>query len=442
MKPLIIVESPAKARALRRIVGQTASVVATAGHVRELPRRPSDVPERYRDQAWARLGLDPDNDFRALHVPTSQGVKALATLRELTPSHHPVILATDDDREGAAIARSLVEELQLDEREVVRAPLRELTRQGWDDALAHARPLSSDRGLTEAQEARRAADRLIGYTFSPVAWKRVGPGTAVGRVQTAAAGLVNERELRRLAFTPLPITDLTVEATLAGRPMTLQAVAMDGQRLATDRDHDPETGAHLEGLRLPPEAVQALQAQLASGPTQLSGATQRTHTEVIAAPEAFNTATALMAICQATGQPPRLVAQILQRLYERGLITYPRTDSTALSASGAGRLRESASAAWGEHLSGAPDTREPGVHEAIRPAGQMLTPQEVAGLSADEQTAYAMIYDRAVASQMEPAQVSVTVTTAQLRLGNHTFDLEARDTRLTHPGHLALTELS
>lgn len=442
MKALIVVESPAKARALRQIVGTTATVVATAGHVRELPRRPADVPAAYREQAWSRLGLNPDDDFRPLQVPTTQGQRALSRLRELAPTHGQVILATDDDREGAAIAHGVVEELKLSPDQVMRAPLRELTRQGWQDALSQARPLAADAGLVQAQETRRAADRLLGYTFSPVAWKRVGPGTAVGRVQTAAAGLVIRRELSRLGFTPLPLTEVEVDATLAGRPIRLHAVAINGQPLAGPADHDPETGAHLRGVRLDAGRAAQIRERLAQpnlGGATLSSATQRSVTVEIAPPGAFDTAGALQAICQATGLPPRLAAGVLQRLYERGLITYPRTDSTTMSARGAAALRQAAGHAWGEHLTDAPAQTEPGVHEAIRPAGGMAQPGQVSGLDEHEASAYALIYERALASQMESATVQVTTTTARLQLDGDTFDLEGREERVIQAGHRSLT---
>src|SRR5215475_7411290 len=250
VKRLVIVESPAKAKTISSYLGPGYVVEASFGHVRDLPRNAADVPAKYKGESWARLGVDVDNGFNALYVVSSDRKQQIAKLVKLAKEVDEVFLATDEDREGEAIAWHLLETIKP-KVPVKRMVFHEITRPAIQDAVANPREI--DRALVDAQEARRILDRLYGYEVSPVLWKKVGPRTSAGRVQSVATRIVVEREKQRMAFRAATYWDITATlATMAGAPSTsaeagegeprtfaANLVALDGDRVASGRDFEP-----------------------------------------------------------------------------------------------------------------------------------------------------------------------------------------------------------
>src|SRR5262245_49726158 len=241
---LVIVESPAKAKTISAYLGPGYIVEASLGHVRDLPRNAADVPARYKKEPWARLGVDVDNDFQALYVVSPDRRAQIAKLTKLAKEVDEVFLATDEDREGEAIAWHLLETIKP-KVPVKRMVFHEITRHAIQDAVANPRDI--DRALVDAQEARRILDRLYGYEVSPVLWKKVMPRLSAGRVQSVATRIVVERERERMRFRSAEYWDIRALLAVNGGaegPRTFNAtlVALDGDRIATGKDFDPLTG--------------------------------------------------------------------------------------------------------------------------------------------------------------------------------------------------------
>jgi len=408
-KKLIIVESPAKARTISGYLGGDYVVESSIGHVRDLPRNAGDVPSAYKGEPWARLGVDTENDFKALYVVPKEKKAQITKLRKLLKDADELYLATDEDREGEAIAWHLIEVLNP------RVPVRrmvfhEITPEAIRQAVS--RPREVDRRLVDAQEARRILDRLFGYEVSPVLWKMIKPRLAAGRVQSPAVRLLVQRERERIAFRSASYWDL--EGTfLTGEEEAFSAtlVALDGSRLATSRDFDAAGAPAAGGVRvLDREAAEALVADLEGSAFAVRSVERKPWKRSPHPP--FRTST----LQQEAGRKLRFGSQrtmrIAQRLYENGYITYMRTDSIALSETAVAAARTEISARYGpdylpaearRYRSAVKNAQE--AHEAIRPAGDRFrAPEEVsAEVERDEARLYDLIWKRTVASQMADA---------------------------------------
>jgi DNA topoisomerase I len=426
-KPLVIVESPAKAKTIAGLLGSGYVVESSIGHIRDLPRRADEVPAAYKGEAWSRLGVDVDNGFKPLYVVSSEKKSQVAKLKQLVKQASEVYLASDEDREGESIAWHLLEVL-APRVPVKRMVFHEITRPAIERAVLEWRDL--DRRLVDAQEARRILDRLYGYEVSPVLWKKIMPRLSAGRVQSVATRMVVERERARMAFRSAGWWG--IEATFAvsedapaseGTPRSFSAslVAVDRMSLASGRDFD-ETGA----LTAPGSVTVLAEAEarsLATGLTDVPFAVKSmTHKPFRRSPSApFMTSTLQQEAGRKLRFSSKRAMQIAQRLYEDGWITYMRTDSTTLSSQALDAARAQASTLYGpEYVPAQPRRYERKVknaqeaHEAIRPAGESFrTPDEAArSLSGDEFRLYDLIWKRTVASQMADA----TGTSAQVRL--------------------------
>ncbi len=432
---LVIVESPAKAKTIAGYLGAGYMVESSIGHIRDLPRSAADVPASHKGQPWARLGVDVDNDFAPLYVVSPDKKSQVAKLRALVKQASEVYLATDEDREGEAIAWHLMQVLGLDgPRSAVpvrRMVFHEITPSAIAEAVASPREL--DRRLVDAQETRRILDRLYGYEVSPVLWKKVLPKLSAGRVQSVATKLIVDREWARIRFSSAGYWD--IEGTFgtaaagrdAGEPSAFRAtlVGLDSRRVATGRDFG-------EDGRLKPAAetaaVTVLDEALARGLTErLTGAAfaarsveDKPYRRSPYAP--FMTSTLQQEAGRKLRFPSQRTMQTAQRLYENGYITYMRTDSTSLSETALQAARAQARELYGpEYVPEAPRTYAKKVknaqeaHEAIRPSGDTFrTPGQVAReLSTDELRLYELIWQRTVASQMADARG----TSASIRLG-------------------------
>jgi len=416
-RALVIVESPAKAKTIAGYLGDGFVVESSIGHIRDLPMRASDVPDAYRDLDWAKTGVDVDNGFKPLYVVNADKKSQIAQLKRLLKDADELYLATDEDREGEAIAWHLLEELSP-KVPVHRMVFHEITKSAITEALANTREL--DTRLVDAQETRRILDRLYGYELSPVLWRMIGSGLSAGRVQSVATRMVVERERERMAFTAADYWDLTCRlATSAGEGFTARLVEVDGRKVATGRDFDDDGRPGDDVLVLDAAAAEAVRGGLEGRPVDVESVEPKPYRRRPAAP--FTTST----FQQEAGRRLRLSASramhAAQGLYQKGYITYMRTDSTTLSDTAIGAARTEAKERFGsDHVPDAPRTYANKVrnaqeaHEAIRPAGDRFRhPDQVRGeLPRSEADVYEMVWRRTVASQMTDA----TGETVRLRL--------------------------
>ncbi|HEX2358021.1 MAG TPA: type I DNA topoisomerase [Micromonosporaceae bacterium] len=459
---LVIVESPAKAKTISGYLGPGYVVEASLGHVRDLPRNAADVPAKYKKEPWARLGVDVDNGFAALYVVSPDRKQQISKLKSLVREVDEVLLATDEDREGEAIAWHLAETLKP-RVPVKRMVFHEITKPAIQAAVANPRDI--DRDLVDAQEARRILDRLYGYEVSPVLWKKVMPRLSAGRVQSVATRIVVERERQRMAFRSAEYWDIlatlaadgaaaataggAAAATADGGPRTFNAtlVAIDGDRIATGKDFDPTTGRVRPGagvVHLDTGAARGLAARLDGRPFAVTRVDEKPYRRRPYAP--FITSTLQQEASRKLRFSSEQTMRTAQRLYENGYITYMRTDSVNLSETAIAAARTQAAELFGDRFVPPEPRRYTGrvknaqeAHEAIRPAGDAFrTPGEVANeLSTEEFKLYELIWRRTIASQMTDAVgSSVSVRIRAVTALNEECDFGATGKTITDPGFL------
>ncbi len=446
---LVIVESPAKARTIAGYLGDGYLVESSIGHIRDLPRNAADVPAAAKGKPWARLGVDVDNGFEPLYIVTADKKAQVAKLKALLKDATELFLATDEDREGEAIAWHLLQTLKP------RVPVRrmvfhEITPQAIRAAVENPREI--DDRLVDAQETRRILDRLYGYEVSPVLWKKVMPKLSAGRVQSVATRILVEREKARMAFRAAGYWDvdgLFVAASDEDIPLPATLVTIGDSRVATGRDFDSVGTLTTAGARQLDEATaRALVEGLREASFAVTSVEERPYRRSPYAP--FMTST----LQQESGRKLRFSSQrtmqIAQRLYENGYITYMRTDSTSLSETAISAARTQARQLYGpEYVPEKPRAYTRKVknaqeaHEAIRPAGDSFrTPGQLAGqLNGDEFRLYELIWQRTVASQMADATGTSATVRLAARVGsgpdagaNATF--QASGKVITFPGFL------
>jgi len=442
-KRLVIVESPAKARTIAGYLGRDYAVESSVGHIRDLPDRASDVPEAQRKRFGA-LGVDVDQDFEPYYIVDPGKKKVVTALRKHLQDADELLLATDEDREGEAIAWHLVEVLKP-KVPVRRMVFHEITR----DAIAHA--LEETRGidqrLVDAQETRRILDRLYGYEVSPVLWKKVTRGLSAGRVQSVATRLVVERERERIAFVSAGYWDIL--ATFDPGGFEARLVGVDGRRVAQGRDFAPDGTLREQTLVvLGEDDARALASRLEGAAFQVRSAEEKPYRRRPAAP--FRTATLQQEASRKLRFSAQTTMRTAQRLYESGYITYMRTDSTTLSESALDAARAQVRDVFGAEFVPA-DPRRYGravanaqeAHEAIRPAGDTFRmPQDVKSeLNRDEHALYDLIWKRTLASQMEDARgQTVSLRIAATSADGADAEFAASGTVITFRGFLAAYE--
>jgi len=440
---LVIVESPAKARKIGSYLGDGYVVEASVGHIRDLPQRAADIPKEYKKIAWAKEGVNIEEDFAPLYVIDPDKKAKVAELKALMKDAEELILATDEDREGEAIAWHLVEVLEP-KIPIKRMVFNEITKEAIQSAVENTRDLDYD--LIDAQETRRVLDRLFGYRLSPVLWKKVMPRISAGRVQSVATRLIVEKERERMAFISSAWWDLTAKCELG---FNARLLSVDGKRVAATADFGADGAVKEKSLAnillLDEVAANSLVAALKAAPLVVKSMEESPRTERPKPP--FTTSTMQQDAGSRLGWGAQITMRIAQRLYENGYITYMRTDSVNLSGQAISAARASAKALYGaDHVAAEPrvyvgktkNAQE--AHEAIRPAGESFkTPGELAPeLSRDEFALYDLIWKRTVASQMADAKKM------QMRVD---FDAKTSDGRetifrangsvITFPGFLA-----
>jgi DNA topoisomerase-1 len=451
-KPLVIVESPTKANKIAGYLGSGYVVEASVGHIRDLPRNAADVPAEHKGAAWARLGVDVDNSFEPLYVVSPDRRQQVSRLKQLVKGASEVYLATDEDREGEAIAWHLVDTLKP-RVPVHRMVFHEITPEAIARAVASPREL--DTALVDAQETRRILDRLYGYEVSPVLWKKVLPKLSAGRVQSVATRIVVERERERMAFTAADYWSL--EGTFAvpgraagadsGEPTTVRAklVSVDDSRVATGRDFDPATGRVTgEVVHLDEAGARGLAARLEGRQVTVTRVDEKPYRRRPYAP--FTTSTLQMDAGRKLGWSSAQTMRVAQRLYENGHITYMRTDSTNLSQEAINAARQQARELYGDayvpaearrYKSKAKGAQE--AHEAIRPAGDNFrTPGQLAAqLARDEFRLYELVWQRTIASQMADAVgQTVSIRLAGRSATDEAVEFTASGRTITFPGFL------
>jgi DNA topoisomerase-1 len=443
LKKLVIVESPAKARKIGGYLGDDFIVEASVGHIRDLPQRAADIPKEVKKLAWSKEGVDIENDFAPLYVINPDKKAKVAELKELMKDAEEILLATDEDREGEAIAWHLVEVLQP-KIPIKRMVFNEITEEAIKAAVENTRDL--DYNLIDAQETRRVLDRLYGYRLSPVLWKKVMPRISAGRVQSVATRLIVEKERERMAFISSAWWDLNAKTDLG---FTARLLSVDGKKVASTSDFGADGAVKEKSLKdillLDETLARALTESLKNTPLTVKSMEESPRTERPKPP--FTTSTMQQDAGSRLGWGAQITMRIAQRLYENGYITYMRTDSINLSEQALKAARAAATSLYGKdhvyetarvYQGKSKNAQE--AHEAIRPAGDVFkTPGELAPeLSRDEFALYDLIWKRTVASQMADAKKM------QMRVD---FDAQTADKKetifrangsvITFPGFLA-----
>jgi DNA topoisomerase-1 len=424
LKKLVIVESPTKAKTIRKFLGKDYVVESCMGHIRDLPQSAKDIPEKYKKQPWARLGVDVDHDFDPIYTVPKNKTKVIKTLKDLLEGADELYLATDEDREGEAISWHLVETLKP-KVPFKRMVFNEITKEAILGALKDTRQI--DDNMVRAQEARRILDRLVGYTISPLLWTKVAFGLSAGRVQSVAVRMIVEREHERIRFVKSAYWGIETDNEKDSIKFGSRLLSVDGQRVATGKDFDSETGKLLADkssgvVALDGAAAEKINKSVTNQPWKVVEAEEKPVSRK--PPSPFITSTLQQDANRKLGLSAREAMQVAQSLYEQGFITYMRTDSTFLSTQALEASRAKILELYGkDYLPEAPRTYEgkkvkgaQEAHEAIRPAGTEFKTPEETGLAGMPLRLYDLIWKRTMASQMVNArqkQVSVRFQVAK-----------------------------
>ena len=432
---LVIVESPTKARTIRGFLPKEFRVEASMGHVRDLPNNASEIPAAQKGEKWANLGVNTAKDFEPLYVVPKDKKKVVKELKDALKGADQLLLATDEDREGESISWHLAQ--LLDPKvPVKRMVFHEITKEAISQALENPREL--DMELVHAQETRRILDRLVGYTLSPLLWKKVAWGLSAGRVQSVSVRLLVERERARRAFRSGTYWDLKASLAHGQIPFDAKLTHLGGERVASGSDFDESTGAIKVGskVKLLAEAeARALQQAAMAGRWQVAAVEAKPTVRKPVAP--FTTSTLQQEANRKLRLSARDTMRTAQALYERGFITYMRTDSVNLSEQAIKAARSCVTERYGQdYLSPAPrqfttkSRNAQEAHEAIRPAGEAFRTPGETGLEGRDLALYELIWKRTVASQMADARL--TMLAIDLEVANSTF--RATGKRIDFPG--------
>lgn len=433
---LVIVESPTKAKTIRKFLGPDYKVLASMGHVRDLPESSAEVPAAQKKTAWGQLGVNVADDFEPLYVIPKRKSKTVTELKAALKEADVLYLATDEDREGESISWHLLQLLKP-KVPVHRMVFHEITKPAIEKALAHPREI--DERLVRAQETRRILDRLVGYTLSPVLWKKIAYGLSAGRVQSSALKAIIDRERARIAFKTSSYWDVMADVQASDGTCEAKLIATEGKRIAIGKDFDETTGAlkkDSESILINEERAQAISKEVKEAAWTVDEVHEKPVTR--RPPPPFITSTLQQEANRKLGLSSKETMRIAQTLYEHGYITYMRTDSVALSneavEAARGMVRERFGAEFlpeapRHYASSTKGAQE--AHEAIRPSLALIPPHEI-DLSGGERKVYELIWMRTIASQMkdsEQLQMSVIFAAA-----HHRF--QATGLKIVFPGFL------
>jgi DNA topoisomerase-1 len=443
---LVIVESPTKAKTIRKFLPSTYEVDASMGHIRDLPQSATDIPEKLKKEEWTKIGVNVEQNFEPLYVVPKGKSKIISELRKKLAKADGLFLATDEDREGEAISWHLLEVLKP-KVPVKRMVFHEITKSAILHALEDTREV--DMRLVHAQETRRILDRLVGYTLSPLIWKKIAYGLSAGRVQSAGLRLIVARERERIRFKSATYWDLEAELKKAGAgggDFKAKSISWNGKRIATTKDFDETTGKLLaakEGdiLVLDETETSRLVESLKQAAFTVQSVEEKQFSSRPSIP--FITSTLQQEANRKLGMSARDAMRTAQALYEQGFITYMRTDSPALSGEAIKGARSAVTGLFGkDYLSPEPRqfaSKNKGAqeaHEAIRPAGAEFKHPKETGLSNRELSLYELIWMRTVASQMADAQKLSMSIKIEAKKGSDAVLFTASGSRILFPGFL------
>ncbi len=422
-KKLVVVESPTKAKTIRKFLGKDYVVESCMGHIRDLPQSAKDIPEKFKKEKWAQLGVNVEEHFEPLYCIPKNKEKVVRELRAKLKDADELYLATDEDREGESISWHLLEVLNPNVP-TKRMVFHEITKDAIQKALKDVRDI--DKNLVRAQEARRILDRLVGYSLSPLLWKKIAYGLSAGRVQSVAVKLICEREHVRLRFKKADYWGITGHLDKSNSSFESRLLSVKGQRIATGKDFDPETGkltGDKDVLHLQASKAQELVEKLPKEKWTISEVEEKPVQRKPAPP--FITSTLQQEANRKLGLSARETMQVAQKLYEQGHITYMRTDSSFLSEEALKAARKCIQGKYGKEylpsevrsyaskkVKGAQEA-----HEAIRPAGTEFIDPDQTELSGTQLKLYELIWKRTVASQMVDAkqkQISVRIAAGEV----------------------------
>ena len=444
----MIVESPAKARTIARYLGDDYIVQASVGHIRDIPV-PRDLPAEMKKGPYGKFGVDVEGDFDPYYIVSPDKKKTVAELKKALKDADTLYLATDEDREGEAIAWHLLETLKPKKSlPVKRMVFHEITKDAILAALENTREIDSH--LVDAQETRRILDRLVGFELSPVLWRKIKPSLSAGRVQSVATRLVVERERERMAFVAADYWDITGTFGAEAEKFSAKIQTVDGARVASGSDFADDGTLKPKAKNatvLTEESTQVLVEALTDAPATVAALESKPYTRRPAAP--FTTSSLQQEASRKLRLGARQAMRVAQSLYENGYITYMRTDSVTLSGEAIKASRAQAAELYGSQY--VPDkpriyqSKSQGAqeaHEAIRPAGDRFrTPADVAGsLSGDEFRLYELIWKRTIASQMADAKGTTSTVELLLEQNSRTATFRAAGTVITFRGFLAAYE--
>lgn len=451
MPKLVIVESPAKANTISRFLGRDYEVLASFGHVRDLPERAEDIPADMKKLKWAKLGVNVDGNFEPLYVVSPDKKKHVSNLKAAAKDATEILLATDEDREGESISWHILQLLKPKKGiPVSRIVFHEITPEAIGNALKSPRPL--DENLVRAQETRRILDRLYGYTLSPLLWKKVAPKLSAGRVQSVATRLTVLRERERAAFVSANYWDLAAIVKAEKSSMAMRLTQIDEQRIATGKSFDETTGKLKDKSLLLDEGNATNLAELTFNAKPWKVIKVETTPGQENPPAPFMTSTLQQEANRKLGFASQRTMRIAQGLYEGvdlggervGLITYMRTDSLHLAERALSQCREVIESLYGkEYMPAKPvhfKTKAKGAqeaHEAIRPTDLSRRPQDVARfLDKDQLALYELIWKRTIACQMVAAKVDRSSIDVQVEADGKKFTFHASGKQITFPGFL------
>lgn len=410
-KKLVIVESPTKARTIRKFLGSDFVVESCMGHIRDLPKSAKEIPEKFKKQKWARLGVDVENNFDAIYLVPKNKTKVVTQLKSLLKGADELYLATDEDREGESISWHLLEVLKP-KVPVKRMVFHEITKTAIKEALEDTRDINFD--MVRAQEARRILDRLVGFTISPLLWKKVAYGLSAGRVQSVAVRLISQKEEERLEFVKSEYQSITAKAEKDKSAFEAKLLEWSGKRIATGKDFFEKTGklkdSSKDYLHLRAKESGKILDELKGKRLKVVSVEEKPVSRRPAPP--FITSTLQQEANRKLGMTSREAMQVAQKLYEQGYITYMRTDSTFLSSQAVDGARAAIKKLYGkDYLPEKPrdysKKKAKGAqeaHEAIRPAGSDFVKPEDTKLKGPQLSLYELIWKRTVASQMVNAE--------------------------------------
>lgn len=451
MSTLVIVESPAKAKTISQYLGHGYEVLASYGHIRDLPESADDIPADMKKHKWAKLGVNVEEDFEPLYIVPSDKKRQVDTLKKASVGKTRILLATDEDREGESISWHILQVLKPKKGvEVKRIVFHEITPEAIQDAVAS--PRAVDENLVKAQETRRILDRLYGYSLSPVLWKKVAPRLSAGRVQSVAVRLTVMRERERRSFVSATYWDLEADLKAKNGPISMKLQAVGGERLVSGTSFDPTTGKQTgKGIWLQGSQAESLKEEATSAkPWKVVSVETNPGTE--RPPVPFMTSTLQQEANRKLKFTSKRTMQIAQSLYEgiemggqrEGLITYMRTDSLHLADRAVAEARTVIADLYGkEYLPAKPNTfktKNKGAqeaHEAIRPTHPDRRPQDVAKyLDRDQLALYDLIWKRTIACQMVPAQVERTTVLAEVPTSQGNLQFHASGKSIRFAGFL------